>query len=228
MKAKNSFTLIELLVVVAILTILIALFLPALSKARETARAIYCANNLKQSSLIWNMYANDYKGWWPAPWDVHFPTPYAFRYYWQWSYLMGFLYGAPYTLPDPLPEWPSGPPTSPTRTPTLFCPTILKMSSISAPFTSYSYAIMARDNVWGSYSIAGHPYLYRMKNPAMIFHLADWAGIPSEIPNGNMWFAYGGVRTAPHKRRTNMLFCDGHVLSITQTEEKPENFKSED
>lgn len=64
-KLKNAFTLIELLVVISIIALLLSILMPALGKAKEVARKVVCASNLKQVGLVEQLYANDYNKWIP-------------------------------------------------------------------------------------------------------------------------------------------------------------------
>jgi prepilin-type N-terminal cleavage/methylation domain-containing protein/prepilin-type processing-associated H-X9-DG protein len=59
-KLNKGFTLIELLVVIAIIALLLAILMPALSRAKEQAQATRCMANLKQIGVAMHLYANDY------------------------------------------------------------------------------------------------------------------------------------------------------------------------
>lgn len=63
--AERAFTLVELLVVIAVISILAGLLLPALGRARQSARDLVCLNNLKSFGAASSLYVADHDDWMP-------------------------------------------------------------------------------------------------------------------------------------------------------------------
>lgn len=84
--SRRGFTLIELLIVIAIIALLVGILLPALGKARQSAKAAACQSNTRQMGLAMTQYAGTWKDWYPV-----MPRPPAYS---NPAYMDGqFVYG---------------------------------------------------------------------------------------------------------------------------------------
>jgi prepilin-type N-terminal cleavage/methylation domain-containing protein/prepilin-type processing-associated H-X9-DG protein len=241
-RRRRAFTLVELLVVIGIIAVLIAILLPALAKAMESARATACASNLRQMHIYFYLYGgdNNHRGAWPAPWENNQPaldgTPRSNTYWMQWPFVIGH-----WVVPKHLlfaGEQPSAYGfITPDNAGVMFCPTTWRIRERAfgwpgwRPFTTYSYACMAKDK-YKNYNINGYPNPTRFRKPAsQVLHLADFSrsGSASE-PEPNAWFTLAGASMYPpwHRERNNYLFCDGHVERLMPSQLTASMFRSED
>lgn len=81
-RCNKGFTLVELLVVIAIIALLLSVLLPGLSRAREYARRLVCAGNVKTLNTVHQVYASNFDGLTPRAarsnmpwlWDISYAT----------------------------------------------------------------------------------------------------------------------------------------------------------
>ena len=204
---KNGFTLIELLVVVAIIAILAAMLLPALSKARERARQSVCISNLKQISLAIEFYVNDYDGYLPLTFFPYTASP--DDYWWVWLIRLGY-FGKP--VPNYPYYWIDDKYRSKYYNNILRCPTHDKFSSA---FNDNSTYFMRRVVlISGGQPAEGWVKKDRIIRPHKVVYIGDVEPYPiagsylyAVSQNGGAWKSPSSL----HSGGANIIFIDGHV-----------------
>ena len=240
---KKTFTLIELLVVIAIIAILAAMLLPALGRARATAKKISCVNNLKQVGLGLVSYAGDYNYYPPGSFSQYE----AFNGQFWWHKVRPYLGST--KVPT---SWDEA--CNLTRHGALFCPeTVIKgrdtssyaingfgylvegaglspaKSDLAAPGLVSPYMVMpdARTTKvpsWANGSIS--PTRIMFVSELGITTSSTTGGVHHTIRNGT-YFNATDAGTEPafrHQGRKNVLWLDGHVSDVVRNEMKFQNF----
>jgi prepilin-type N-terminal cleavage/methylation domain-containing protein len=173
----RAFTLIELLVVITIISVLIAVLLPSLSKARNQAKLIKCMSNERQFSLGGPMYADENKGRFPAKYNNDGANPAlntgfmdfsiaAMRYYitGEWTTFNYVTATDSYSMSAPF----IGPPV-------FICPDNVNPSTLwGGPWkTSYGFNCDARGG-WARRTMQSQTRFYDVKRPSQKVFGMDW------------------------------------------------------
>ncbi len=211
-----GFTLIELLVVISIIALLLAILLPALSKAKEASQSAVCKSNVRSIGLALVLYSEDHNGWIPATYNNATASPlHPGRGFWAdhiYTYLsIGGRNGA-YYRPVDLEDYG-----------VFRCPTHEDLKA-GIDYFSYCYnGIMAGNDTYVRHGEARQGSGYRpLKSPGETAWVID-----GEV-NGNTLipfvFApptgfYSNIPWERHLERANVLYLDTHVNTVERIEQ---------
>ncbi len=217
--SRQGFTLVELLVVIGIISVLMGLLLPALGVARENAKTITCLSNLRQLAVAAQIYCDRYKGSYPIAYYDDGGTTLRTSYAWDFNSIRNLTTGGLKTEPGLL--WDND-----TSAKVQQCPAYDgKSNTLADPFTGYNYNTSYIGH--GQYESIVEPARsgqIRYSSRCALFGDGQYGGgankfMRAPLPNpGDATFTAraSGTQGFRHRRRTNVVFCDGHGESLLE------------
>ncbi len=214
---KSAFTLIELVAVMAVISLLMAVLMPALGAARRQCKAVLCLSNLRQFTIAADMYVGSNDGYYPTAYMYEADHPVATSYAWDFTTIKDWNKNEQKVVPGLL--WQSR-----TIEKIHQCPSFRGSHNwLNDPYTGYNY----------NTSYIGHGQAESIATPAKadqvarpgdcaIFGDGGYASGANKFmrapwPNpGDMNFSdrFAGTQDYRHLGATNVAYCDGSVKSV--------------